>query len=362
MTENSGTNTLLIGDLHFGIKNNNNSWLNIQKKFLDSHISNIIGDKENNIDRVIFLGDLTDIRYSIQQQVGVELKSSISYLLSKFRNVEFIFIAGNHDFYSPLEDMNTYNSYNTLFGEEYEKSHPNVKFITTDPYYDDHTGYLYLPWYWTENPDHFDELLYQYNFKNEISAIFCHTDLSVWPGPRITALKGTPVYSGHIHFITEDKENKLFNLGAALQLTFNDVNQDRYVYLLSNDSKEIIKKIKNDVTYKFIRIYHDDILNVNTDGDEMDKRFLSSYVQLCITPEEIKKIEYIDKIKEIKTKYGDISNIRVHIVLNQKIGETKDDPEQIVNYNYNIYDFIKTNIPDHLNEKLDIINKEILDE
>ena len=61
-----------------------------------------------------------------------------------------------------------------------------------------------MPWYWTDNPDHFDDMLYRYNIKRDVKAIYCHTDLTCWPGPRIASIHGKPVYAGHIHYIVED--------------------------------------------------------------------------------------------------------------------------------------------------------------
>ena len=57
---------LLIGDLHFGVKNNSIAWLNLQTKFFEEQIFKILD--EENLDRIVFLGDLTDIRYSINLQ------------------------------------------------------------------------------------------------------------------------------------------------------------------------------------------------------------------------------------------------------------------------------------------------------
>ena len=62
---------LIIGDMHIGIKNNSVSWLEAHLDFFDKQIFETI--RTQNIDRVIFLGDLSDIRYSINQQIGIEL-------------------------------------------------------------------------------------------------------------------------------------------------------------------------------------------------------------------------------------------------------------------------------------------------
>ena len=44
-----------------------------------------------------------------------------------------VFVAGNHDYYSPLEEAARYNAYETVFGSEFTKVHPNVYFVTKDP-------------------------------------------------------------------------------------------------------------------------------------------------------------------------------------------------------------------------------------
>ena len=196
---------LVIGDLHFGIKTNSVTWLDTQIDFFNKIIIPTITNE--NIDRIIFLGDLTDIRYAINQYIGIELKKLIKKLAETGKRI--IFVAGNHDYYSPLEEYVEYNSYELLFGENFAEKYKNVSFITKDPLFED--GALFLPWYWTENPEHFDEILYRYRFNDEVKEVFCHADLGVWPGGRIASLKGVPVYAGHIHNVTEYEFGNLHN-------------------------------------------------------------------------------------------------------------------------------------------------------
>ena len=175
---------LIIGDMHIGIKNNSVSWLEAHLDFFDKQIFETIRTK--NIDRVIFLGDLSDIRYSINQQIGIELQNKVREMLKEFPNINFYMIAGNHDYYSPLEEFASYNVYNMLFPEEFRMIHKNLIIVNNDPLMTE-DGALMLPWYWTENTDHIDELLYNYDFEREVKIIFCHTDLTTWPGPRIAS-------------------------------------------------------------------------------------------------------------------------------------------------------------------------------
>ena len=103
---------LLIGDCHFGVYSNSVNWLEKQLQFFNTQVREVLDT--NSIDRVVFLGDLFDIRYSVNQQVGIEVKNLIRDLLTQYSNIDFYFIAGNHDFYSPLEEFHNYNVYNIV--------------------------------------------------------------------------------------------------------------------------------------------------------------------------------------------------------------------------------------------------------
>ena len=334
---------LVIGDLHFGIKSNSVTWLESQLDFFDKQIFDIIENK--NIDKVVFLGDIHDIRYSINQQIGIELRNLFRKMLDRYPDKMFIIVAGNHDYYSPLEEFSYYNFYELVFGEEFQKCHPNLKIINQDPWMDS-DGSLYLPWYWTENTDHFDEILYNYDFSREVTAVYCHADLTCWPGARIGSLRGCPVFSGHIHYIVNDPIGNLHNLGAALALTFNDVNQSRYVYIIEDN--EIVEQIENNTTPKFKRLYNEEIF---TDDESI---FINSNVQLCVSTTLINKAKYIDQIKFIKNKYVD-SNIRLHVIDD----DTNMDTLSVQGFNTNISKYIEDNIPEHLDDKYEMIKNRI---
>lgn len=336
---------LLIGDIHFGTKSNSVSWLEIQKNFFEKEVFKLI--EEQHFDRIVFLGDLFDIRYAINQQIGIEAKNVIRELANRFQwPCEIIFVAGNHDYYSPLEEFADYNSYELVFGPEFRKCYPNIRFVNKEPYFDGNGG-LFLPWYWTENPDHFDDLLYRYKFGSEVKAIYCHADLTIWPGGRISSLKGIPVYSGHIHYLYSDTVGNLYNLGAALQLTFGDTDQDRFMYIL--EDYKIVDTITNNTTPKFKRIYNEEIFNVTEDD------FRNSYMQICISSSNINKAQYIEQIKNIKTSYTD-AYIRIHTVDDVNSEDVKFTGN---GFNTNINEYIQNNIPTHLNSKYEYIKQKL---
>ena len=180
----------------------------------------------------------------------------------------------------------------------------------------------------------------------EVKEIFCHTDLSAWPGARIAAFKGVPIYSGHIHYEYMDPTANLYNIGSACSFTFNDVNMDKYLYVLEN--YRIVDRIKNYVTPKFIRLYNDEIFEVT------DEKFNNSYVQLCISSNNIKKAKYVEQINNLKTTYIN-SNIRLHIIDE----DTNLTTLSVASFNSNIESYIESNIPAYLNDKYTFIKNKI---
>lgn len=337
--------TLCIGDCHFGIKTNSTSWLTQQLKFFDTQIVPLL-KRDDEINKIIFLGDLFDIRYAINQQIGIEVKKLIRRLSDVF-NGDIYFIAGNHDYYSPLEEHSEYNAYRLVFDWEFIKCHPNVTIVDKDPLLTD-DGELLLPWYWTENEDHFDDLLYNYKFGLDVKCVYCHTDLTVWPGPRTGALNGVPVYAGHIHYIVDDPIGNLHNIGATFALTFGDVNQKRYVYVLENH--EIIDRIENTTTPRFTRIFNDDIFDIDSSV------FENAYVQICVSTSNLNKAKYIEQLKRLKLD-NDNANIRIKPI--------DDEETQLVDvngegFNTNVEKYIDDNIPDYLNAKYEIVKSKTL--
>lgn len=337
--------TLCIGDCHFGIKTNSTAWLSQQLKFFEEQIFPLLRNN-TDIDKIFFLGDLFDIRYAINQQIGIEVKKLIRKLSVSF-NGDIYFIAGNHDYYSPLEEHCDYNAYRLVFDWEFVKYHDNIHIIDKDPFLTD-DGELLLPWYWTENEDHFDDLLYHYKFGIDVKSVYCHTDLTVWPGPRTGALNGVPVYAGHIHYIVDDPIGNLHNIGAAFALTFGDVNQKRYVYIIKNH--QIDDKIENMTTPRFTRIFNEDIFSID------NSIFQNSYVQICVSSSNLNKARYIEQLKKIKLE-NDTANIRIKPI--------EDEDTQLNNitsegFNTNVEKYIDDNIPKYLNEKYELVKSKTL--
>lgn len=362
-------NTLVIGDVHFGIKSNSIPWLESQLKFFREQLFPIIENAElYNISDIVFLGDLFDIRYSTNNYISIEIKKLFREMISLIENtdVKIFCLAGNHDYYSPIEELKEYNTYESVFGEEFlYKYGEDFQYVTDKDSlvlkYNDNIGIgniILLPWYETENREKFKKhikdiiLFNKTNKENPVRAIYCHTDLEpeFADDPEIaSALKelDIPIYSGHIHYMYTNKEKKFYNLGACCAFTFNDANQSRYVYIINEKENKCVR-IENVTTPKFIILRDEEIF------DENPKYYNNNYVEFIISECNKNQLRYKEQITKLKLQYPS-SNIRVKIVTDSTLFCTNNG----ISINTNIEQYIENNIPDNLKDNLNIIKEEL---
>ena len=363
-------NTLVIGDVHFGIKSNSIQWLESQLKFFREQIFPIIENVElYNISDIVFLGDLFDIRYSTNNYISIEVKKLFREMIDliRYKKVSIVCIAGNHDYYSPIEELKEYNVYDSVFGQEFMNAYEGRFNYVTDKgiailKYDENNicigNAILLPWYETENRENFKKHIntintYNKKYPNElIRAIYCHTDLEpeFADDPEIaSALKelDIPIYSGHIHYMYTNKEKKFYNLGACCAFTFNDANQSRYVYIINEKENKCVR-IENVTTPKFIILRDEEIF------DENPKYYNNNYVEFIISECNKNQLRYKEQITKLKLQYPS-SNIRVKIVTDSTLFCTNNG----ININTNIEQYIENNIPDNLKDNLNIIKEEL---
>lgn len=362
------SNTLVIGDVHFGVKSNSITWLNSQLQFFRKQVFQLVKDKssEMNIDTIVFLGDVFDVRNSVNMVVGMEVKKLFREMneLGSLYNINIYIIAGNHDFYSPLEEHKDYNVYNVLFGPEFLNENKYIHIIYNKPEIvtkSDGTNILLLPWYETENRDKLIQTLNTICRRDKIHAVYCHYDLEngAYPDAEIRKIihtLGIPFYSGHIHYIWCEPRYKMYNLGACCSFTFSDVNQDRFFYII-NEQEGSIHKIKNVTTPRFYVIYDEEIFK----EENNEELFTNSFVELCISSENRDKLKYTDQIKLLKSKYIN-TNIRVRIFDKDDVNFNVSTTEN-TGFGYqtqsSIAKYIYDNIPDYLIDNYNKIQSDL---
>lgn len=335
---------LIVGDCHFGIKSNSLQWLETQLDFFKKQF--IPELKSNKYDRVIFLGDIFDIRYAINQYIGYEVKILFRDLTSNFPNINFYIVAGNHDYYSPDINYLKYNAYNLIFGYEFLNIHSNLHIIHEDYLIKDNT--VFAPWYSTENQERFEKMIKDIELQKP-TLMYCHTDLATWPMDGRLDIKPEflTVISGHIHNLQENESNKLFNIGSMFAINFNDVNTKKYFYSYDTEEQKFIEAFENTTTPRFIQFSNEDIFSLQNSDIE------NSHVRIFISSDNINKAAYIERLTEIKKNF-EYKSLKIQTI-NSNVIENVEG----VSLNTNITDFIENNIPDHLKEKYNYI-KEIV--
>ena len=90
--------TIILGDTHFGVKNNSLTWLKYQLKGLDEVIEYV---RANPGYTIIHCGDLFDSRSTFNLYTVARVQDKFNEL-SQY--VEHLYvIGGNHDYYSPVD-------------------------------------------------------------------------------------------------------------------------------------------------------------------------------------------------------------------------------------------------------------------
>ena len=304
--------TYLITDLHFGVRHNSIPFWNYQKDFFTKQL--IPDLKAHPGSRLICLGDVFDSRSTISTYILTEAQQ---LLIDTAKCVsEFIIVAGNHDFYSPVED--TYCVLEPLLGHV-----PDIRLVVREIYTCGRD--VFIPWYCMEKIGP-SETSKQYAGRR----IFTHTDAVTNPQELFTHL-----YTGHIH--TPYNSGLLHNLGSTYPLTMIDANQERYYYVLNGDNTSPVA-IPNKHSLRFWKIDSADTLSRCAPDD---------YIELMLPAAAVSRES--DKIKNMRNTY---KNIR--IVFKPEICESIEIAPE-----YNLEDFIRASVPKDLIDKFETIHEKI---
>lgn len=339
LSDSTYKNSLVIGDIHFGVKQNSTIWLSKQIKFIKKQILPLIEySEELNIDSVVFLGDLFDARQSINTMLATAILKIISELLdiAKTHNCNVYMLGGNHDYYSSFQEKCEINNYSLLFNEDYCRYRKNLHITTKGPSkLWKHDKYMMiLPWFETEVKENFERNLKEAKTDPNCLGIYAHTDLFVISDTEVLDLINSlnkPIYSGHIHYQIFNESKKLYNLGAACAFNFNDSDQDRFIYIINEHHNKMVE-IKNETTPEFKTIFY------RKKDTELDSLEPDNYYRFQCQPDDIKTLR-----KDISKSC--LKNVTVQIQFNNM--STQSDCTIKTN---NIDEFIIKNIPPNLHK------------
>jgi len=264
----------IIGDTHYGVRNDNKAFYDHKKKFFDNVFFPTI-DKEK-ITSIIHLGDLVDRRKYINYQTLQRMKQDFIDPIFD-RDIFLHLILGNHDTY--FKNTSELNSVNELLGNE--ASIQIIKNPTQLTF--DNLDILFLPWINKENMEEsFDAI------KNSKATIAMGhlgiTGFEMGAGVRYNDSHGTNpdlsaesfrsfdlVFSGHFH--NSNSDGNISYLGAPFEFTWADSGHNRGFHIFDTNTKQLTF-IKNPY-----RMFH----SILYEGQDVDiSKFAGSYIKLIV--------------------------------------------------------------------------------
>lgn len=289
MTLTNIKNIILIGDLHFGIRNNSIEWFEIQRDFFMNFLYSSIESKFNEDSDILILeGDIFHSRELLNIRILDEVRSLFFNLSKKFKRGIYILI-GNHDTY--YKDKNIVNSVSQLCDVS-----PNIHVIiepTVLKINDDH-NFLLLPW--VEDIKKIQSIIIDHQFSCDY--IICHADISGFRFNKfITIDNGISqdllvnykyVFSGHIHIRQEN--NNIIYTGTPYQMDRGDYLNTKGYYTLNVENSTLsVEFTENTYSPTFKKFNLFDLLNLSI--SEICDLFNNSFVDILINSDIIQKIQ-----------------------------------------------------------------------
>jgi DNA repair exonuclease SbcCD nuclease subunit len=297
---------LLITDQHFGVRNDNQSFINLYKKFYNEIVVPFI--KVSKIDTVIALGDTFDKRRSINFMSLNEAKDMWFNPLEEM-GVSMHMLTGNHDIY--YKNTLRINAPRELLGEygniTVHDSPTTVRFDGCD--------ILLLPWICDGNRD---ESLREVQTSN---ARICmgHLELNGFeahPGHVMESgmdgnifAKFDRVFSGHYHM--KSTKGNITYLGNPYQLYWNDYGCKRGFHVF--DTETLKTTFYRNPFDMFHKLYYKNGLDIpnNLDG---------SYVKLIVEEKgDYAKFDYtVSQLQD-----SGIADLKIIEDLSVELGESE---------------------------------------
>jgi len=310
----------VLTDIHFGVKKNSDIFLKSQMDFFTEQFIPYL--EENNIQDILFLGDLFDNRNNINTKVMNDVYELFSNKLNKFN---IILLIGNHDSY-----FNTNLDINSL---KFFKNFKNVTLIEKMTTLNvQGLDIVFVPWI-TDDEEFKKEIV---NYSNDVcmghfelkgfsfsSSNICLNGMS---DENLSNFK--LVFSGHFHTRSVKKvgNNEIIYIGTPFQITRADIGEDRGFVILDTETLKY-EFINNNASMKFIKINYPDIY----DEDSIKGNHIDIYVDYTEYDEVFEK--YINKIQSLNPiqqpnifiNYSDPSSQLSEIDIDEsKIGNVQD--------------------------------------
>lgn len=227
----------ILGDTHFGVRNDNQAFHDYYEKFYRDIFFPYL--KENNISRIVQLGDLFDRRKYVNFYT---LKRSKEYFFDKLveHDLFMYMFVGNHDTY--FKNTNEVNSPELLLRDEYQR-YMEIYSEPADVVLQDGTQVAMLPWVCSGNYE--ESMKFISNTPAQI--LFGHLELAGFEMHRGAindhGMDAKPfdkfdmVMSGHYHH--KSSRGNIHYLGTPYEMTWSDYNDPRGFHIFDTETRDL---------------------------------------------------------------------------------------------------------------------------
>lgn len=239
----------LITDTHIGARNDSRNFSKYFEKFYTDVFFPYL--KDNDITRIIHLGDIFDRRKYINFQT---LHESRRWLFEPLREYEVDLIIGNHD--TSFKNTNDVNSPDLVL-----RDYPNIKVHSEAVDIDvDGTPLAILPWVCSDNYLESMEFL----SKTRSQLLFGHLEIQGFE-MHAGSVSDTGfdenlfkrfdmVFSGHFHH--RSTRGNIHYLGSPYEMTWSDYSDARGFHVFDTDTRELTF-VQNPYSI-FHKVFYDD--------------------------------------------------------------------------------------------------------
>ncbi len=267
-------NIAIIGDTHFGARNDNVNFSEYFYKFYEEQFFPYL--KENNIKHCIHLGDIMDRRKYVSYRTVKEFREKFIQPFIDLK-VELHVLVGNHDTY--FKNTNEVNSVTELIGNRYKnvKIYPEAKEATFDD-----LSVLFLPWINSSNHASTMKTIEQSR------ADMCMGHLEIAGFEMMKGIKNEhgydkslfakfdSVFSGHFHHKSDD--GQIYYLGSPYEFYWNDCDDKKGFHIFDTKTRTLERIINPRTIHK--KIYYDDT-NKNYENHDITQ-YKDNYVKLIV--------------------------------------------------------------------------------
>lgn len=304
----------IINDTHCGIRNSSDTFADNANKFYNEVFFPYL--IENNIKRIVHLGDVFDNRKFINfKSLNNYRKTFLAKLRSEGMHMDVI--PGNHDVF--YKNTNELNSLKELLGH-----YMNEVTIHMDPAVVNYDGFKFalLPWICADNYDR--------------SMEFIKTCKADWLGGHLElngfdVMKGVPhhggmnpslfsrfeqVLSGHFH--TKSESGNIKYLGTQMEFTWSDAHDPKHFHVLDTETRELTPVLNPHTLFHRIRYDDKEVNYRDYDLSQVDNKFVKIVVINKTDPFTFDT--FVDKIQD-----RPIHELKIAEKFTEFVGENVED-------------------------------------